>query len=641
MTIQEFISGVTENITNQVKKNSVTPYIVGNSFVELANIVAEIPTGSTSGSSYTFDNGVTGIEGGAYGLGGSLVQDTNLDIQNHQFTISNPSETTNITLALNSAEFSVNGTDNNTGYQGGIALSSNYSSSSWYNGSNVISVVLGENGGIITDNIFNIGLQYADDYSANYSDRSVVDKAYVDALSGGKYKGEWESGVALSSGDLVKANKFLFLASSDISAEDNIYNPFYKIYVNSFSRLNTDQDNINAYKSWSNAANFDSLDDLELVLQFFTPTTNNVTFPLFTADTNILGGSNIEFLIYSDLNVSQKTNQKFNVDQKNLDYNEWRELTPYWSDNDFYYTNSNSRVGQILVDARLNGNNTIEFRSRYKHISGSQQNFTIILEIKKSGRKNFYSTPCQPSKYWSILDNGEDPNTYLENWKGTDASTITKVPGIKEMGNVLYDENGNILTGGGSGGGLSNQTLTENVTIEIEGNQLTFHNSGSNEAQLTLNQGLSFTASQVGGTSASVDVSYSGAGLGYYNGNSNSISLNDNGIIINDTISQKGVEYADDYSVNYTDRSLVDKGYVDSVAGGGNSIVRETPSGTYDGTNDTFILAHTPLSDSECLFLNGQLQEPGAGNDYTITGDTIVMAELMLSTDKLRINYKY
>src|SRR5690606_34688540 len=33
----------------------------------------------------------------------------------------------------------------------------------------------------------------------------------------------------------------------------------------------------------------------------------------------------------------------------------------------------------------------------------------------------------------------------------------------------------------------------------------------------------------------------------------------------------KGISYAADYSATYTDRSLVDKAYVDSVAGGGTS----------------------------------------------------------------------
>src|SRR5690606_19996855 len=36
---------------------------------------------------------------------------------------------------------------------------------------------------------------------------------------------------------------------------------------------------------------------------------------------------------------------------------------------------------------------------------------------------------------------------------------------------------------------------------------------------------------------------------------------------ITDNINNKGIEYATDYSTNFTDRSLVDKGYVDSLLG--------------------------------------------------------------------------
>jgi hypothetical protein len=42
-------------------------------------------------------------------------------------------------------------------------------------------------------------------------------------------------------------------------------------------------------------------------------------------------------------------------------------------------------------------------------------------------------------------------------------------------------------------------------------------------------------------------------------------------MLVQDGINQKGLEYYADYSANYTDRSLVDKAYVDSVAGGGGS----------------------------------------------------------------------
>lgn len=67
---------------------------------------------------------------------------------------------------------------------------------------------------------------------------------------------------------------------------------------------------------------------------------------------------------------------------------------------------------------------------------------------------------------------------------------------------------------------------------------------------------------------------------------------------------------------------------------------RETPAGTLNGSNTTFTLANTPIVGSEEVFLNGLLQEPGAGNDYTISGATITYLTAPVSTDRLRVNYR-
>jgi len=69
-------------------------------------------------------------------------------------------------------------------------------------------------------------------------------------------------------------------------------------------------------------------------------------------------------------------------------------------------------------------------------------------------------------------------------------------------------------------------------------------------------------------------------------------------------------------------------------------IVRETPSGTVNGSNTTFTLANTPLSGTEELYWNGLLMEPGAGNDYTISGATITALSAPVSGDRLRCSYQ-
>lgn len=71
-----------------------------------------------------------------------------------------------------------------------------------------------------------------------------------------------------------------------------------------------------------------------------------------------------------------------------------------------------------------------------------------------------------------------------------------------------------------------------------------------------------------------------------------------------------------------------------------NFVTRETPSGSINGSNVTFTLANTPVAGSEEIYLNGLLQEPGAGNDYTISGSTITYLTAPLTGDKLRASYR-
>lgn len=54
-----------------------------------------------------------------------------------------------------------------------------------------------------------------------------------------------------------------------------------------------------------------------------------------------------------------------------------------------------------------------------------------------------------------------------------------------------------------------------------------------------------------------------------------------------------------------------------------NKVTREVPTGTINGTNATFTLAVTPTAGTEEVFVNGILMNQGAGNDYTISTNTI------------------
>lgn len=67
-------------------------------------------------------------------------------------------------------------------------------------------------------------------------------------------------------------------------------------------------------------------------------------------------------------------------------------------------------------------------------------------------------------------------------------------------------------------------------------------------------------------------------------------------------------------------------------------VAGETPSGTVNSSNVTFTLANTPVAFIH-VYLDGLLQEPGGGNDYTISGTTITFVSAPLTGSKVRVSY--
>jgi hypothetical protein len=68
-------------------------------------------------------------------------------------------------------------------------------------------------------------------------------------------------------------------------------------------------------------------------------------------------------------------------------------------------------------------------------------------------------------------------------------------------------------------------------------------------------------------------------------------------------------------------------------------VSNETPAGAINGANTSFTLAATPTNTSLQLYLNGLLLDPGSGNDYTITANTVTTSFTPEAGDKLRAFY--
>lgn len=68
-------------------------------------------------------------------------------------------------------------------------------------------------------------------------------------------------------------------------------------------------------------------------------------------------------------------------------------------------------------------------------------------------------------------------------------------------------------------------------------------------------------------------------------------------------------------------------------------VKRESPVGAIDGVNVLFTVANDMVLNTEEVFYNGQLMEPGVGNDYTISGKEITLAFAPSGSDRVRVSY--
>jgi hypothetical protein len=66
---------------------------------------------------------------------------------------------------------------------------------------------------------------------------------------------------------------------------------------------------------------------------------------------------------------------------------------------------------------------------------------------------------------------------------------------------------------------------------------------------------------------------------------------------------------------------------------------REKPIGDINGVNKIFFLSRTPRPNTELVFVNGNLKDEGADNDYVIEGNKITFTEAPATSSKILVNY--
>lgn len=99
---------------------------------------------------------------------------------------------------------------------------------------------------------------------------------------------------------------------------------------------------------------------------------------------------------------------------------------------------------------------------------------------------------------------------------------------------------------------------------------------------------------------------------------------------LSDTPSSYSAQAGKYVAVNATNDGLI---FVNSP------IQKEVPVGLINGVNTTYTLSSAPTGSSEMVFLNGQLLQSGAGNDYTISGNVITMLYPPQVTDKIIVTF--
>lgn len=76
-----------------------------------------------------------------------------------------------------------------------------------------------------------------------------------------------------------------------------------------------------------------------------------------------------------------------------------------------------------------------------------------------------------------------------------------------------------------------------------------------------------------------------------------------------------------------------------NTAGGGTGVYNESPTGTVDGANKDFVLAHTPIAGSIQVYINGQ--RLGLSTDFTLTLGTITFIMAPINGSIILVDYLY
>jgi len=288
-----------------------------------------------------------------------------------------------------------------------------------------------------------------------------------------------------------------------------------------------------------------------------------------------------------------------------------------------------------LFQSRLDMGETDSNFGFIRNSDGKEVGFQIenqVVDIGTNGfsyRDDIYGRGLQYSADYSatftnrsLVDKSYVDNAIANGGTGGNPSTYTFSEGLKDVAGVV------------TLGGTINQTLPINITelgtLQLLGNDGAFNTFGSSGASLSGDDGtwnslfsLQPTGSQWWINETTGDRRVVNIGLDHIEG-----------FMITDSLFSRGARYAADYSANYTERSLVDKAYVDAHIGGsgnynfssglsqiGNNVTLGGPvNSEVNFLLDPFVGINLHAYDTSGSFFTSRFQISGGGLELGLSG---------------------
>ena len=254
-------------------------------------------------------------------------------------------------------------------------------------------------------------------------------------------------------------------------------------------------------------------------------------------------------------------------------------------------------TGAEAYDITISGSLTVTGSLNFNGgVTGSS--FTGSFVGDGSGLTNLVSSSYALTASYALNGGGGGGNTFPYTGSATISGSLTVIGPVNFNGGVTgssftgsFSGNGENITNivsssyaltasyalNGGGGGSSNlQTVmdigstwegTSDVSISFIGASAT-HSMDANDtrgSQIISNIGSGLSATE---SYFRANVNFGGGTQMVYNNGpfSQFLSFNGSSMVVRDTINSKGLVYLSDYSSNFTNRSLVDKEYVDSLS---------------------------------------------------------------------------